>query len=258
MTSTAVFSAEPLPVAGTVNFRAAVAGSAAVRPGVLFRSDGLGSLGPEGRRALAGLGIARIIDLRSAEEAADAPDDVEGTGIEVVHVPIMAGSLRGFMAQLSDGEGPSLSALYVTMLRDGGAAFARVLSLVAEGGPTVIHCTAGKDRTGLAVALALLAIGVDVDDVVADYARTEGNLAGEWVDAMAGRLASYGVPFEGPIRELVSGSPAGALRGALDEVVLADGSADAYLDRIGVDDELRSLLRAVLSTAPIAAEVPTR
>lgn len=246
MTAQTDFPTAPLPIPGTVNFRAASPASAGLRPGVLFRADALGAVGDDGRRALVDLGIRRIVDLRSDQETAEAPDDVDGTGIEVVHVPIMGGSVQDSLAQLFGGGGLTLATLYATMLRDGGAAFARVLGLVAEGGPTVIHCTAGKDRTGIAVALSLLAVGVPLDDVVADYARTEANLAGPWVEAMAARIAAYGIPFDGTLQEIVSGSPAEAIRTALDEVVLVDGSADAYLDGIGVDAALRARLRTAL------------
>lgn len=249
MTDSLADEAMPLPIPGTVNFRAAAAGAAGVRPGVLFRSDALGRLGDEGRLALSELGIVRIVDLRSEEEVAEVADDVEGTGIEVVHVPIMAGSLRDSMAQLFAGGGLTLRSLYVAMLRDGGQAFGRVLSLLAEGGPTVIHCTAGKDRTGLAVALALLAIDVPMDVIAEDYARTADNLAGPWADAIAARLAQRDVALEGELRDIVLSSPPEALIGALDEVVLVGGSPDAYLESIGVDGAVRDRLRAALATS---------
>ncbi|MCE4026566.1 tyrosine-protein phosphatase [Microbacterium sp. Au-Mic1] len=236
----------PLPIPGTANFRAAAPGAPGLRPGVLFRGDAPAHLGDEGRDALVSLGIARLIDLRSDEEAAEAPDDVADTGIAVHRVSIMAGSVRDAMAQLAGGAVPDLRSLYAMMLRDGGSAFGRALTLIAEGGATVVHCTAGKDRTGLAIALALLAVGVDLETVVADYARTEENLAGAWVERMAARVARYGVALDGDLRELVASSPAPALRGAVQEVVLVNGSADAYLDGIGVDADVRARLRAVL------------
>ncbi|MFJ4166027.1 tyrosine-protein phosphatase [Microbacterium sp. NPDC089698] len=236
----------PLPIPGTANFRAAAAGAPGLRPGVLYRADAPARLGDEGRASLEALGIVRLIDLRSDEEVADAPDDVAGTEITVHRIPIMAGSVRDAVTTIAGGGLPDLRSLYVMMLRDGGPAFGRALALLAEDGASVVHCTAGKDRTGLTIALALLAVGIDLDTVVADYARTEANLAGDWVDTMAAKIAQYGLTLEGSLRELVAGSPADAIRGALTEVVLADGSADVYLDAIGVDAALRSRLRDAL------------
>ncbi|MFP3381581.1 tyrosine-protein phosphatase, partial [Bacillus sp. SIMBA_069] len=75
-----------------------------------------------------------------------------------------------------------------------GTQLATAVRLIADSGedPVLVHCTAGKDRTGLVVALALLAAGVDREDVVADYAQTADNLAGPWADAMLERMRAAG------------------------------------------------------------------
>lgn len=249
---------DPL-VPGTVNFRAVDLGTATtpagerLRDGVLFRSDALHALGDAGRGALRDLGVVRVIDLRSDEEVAEAPDDITGTGIALERVPIMAGSLHEALAHLTTADIPDLQTVYAAMLRDSGRTLGRAVALTAGGGPTVLHCTAGKDRTGLATALVLLAIGFGLDEIAADYARTEANLAGAWLDAMSVRIARLGVPLEGPLRRLVGESPERALRGALDEVVLRDGSAAGYLDAIGVDAAVRARLRDALLTPPLPA-----
>jgi protein-tyrosine phosphatase len=239
-----------LAVNGTVNFRAvwARAGDgAALRPGILFRSDALHELGPDGRAALEALGVVRVIDLRSDDEVEHSPDDLDGLGIEVDRVALMAGSVRDSMAQMAGAAGHAfgLVDVYVALLQDGDA-LGRAVRLVAEGGPAVVHCTAGKDRTGLVVALTLLAVGVDLDPVLEDYSRTAANLEGVWVDAMTARMAAYGLPLDGVLREIVAGSPAEAMRDALEQVVLVEGDATGYLDAIGVDAGVRQRLRAVL------------
>ena len=58
-------------------------------------------------------------------------------------------------------------------------------------GPVVFHCTAGKDRTGVLAALMLAAVGADRGAIVADYAATSANLAGEWARKM---LADHDIP----------------------------------------------------------------
>lgn len=70
---------------------------------------------------------------------------------------------------------------------------------------------------------------------------------------MIARLTSHGVSVGDSLRELIVGSPAAALREALEAVVLAEGSPTAYLDGIRVDASVRERLRAVLLTPPSAA-----
>ena len=84
---------------------------------------------------------------------------------------------------------PSLGELYVSMLTHGAAAFAELARLVADRRglrrrAVLVHCTAGKDRTGVAIALLLDAVGADRDAIVADYAASEANLSGAWADGM--------------------------------------------------------------------------
>ena len=58
----------------------------------------------------------------------------------------------------------------------------------------LVHCTAGKDRTGVAIALLLDAVGAERDAVVADYAASEANLSGAWADRMFAMIDAMGIP----------------------------------------------------------------
>lgn len=243
---TTIDRAQRIPVPGTVNFREVTAGGH-LRPGLVYRSDALSRLGEAGRAELLALGVRRVVDLRSADEMAQAPDDLAGLDLETVHLPVAAGSTADAVRRALAGEGGDLlAAVSVSLLTDGGPTLGAAVRLFADGVPTVVHCTAGKDRTGLAVALLLLAVGVPVAQVVADYARTEQNLAGPWLERMLDSLAARGLPLDDGLRGMLGGSPAATLEEVLDAVVLRDGSPDAYLDTVGVGPQVRAALRSTL------------
>jgi hypothetical protein len=125
--------------------------------------------------------------------------------------------------------------------------FARVFEAIANApdGPVVVHCVGGKDRTGLVVALALRLNGVSMDDVVADYALSEANLAEghkAWVDAASD-------PRERRRREMLLPTPPGAMRRVLEEVERRHGNAEGYLRDAGVSDEDIARLRQRIAAA---------
>jgi protein-tyrosine phosphatase len=236
-----------IPVPGTYNFRdvgGLPARNGTVRGGVLFRSDGLHALGEAGRTELRNLGVGIIIDLRDENEAAVMPDDLDGLDVEVLRLPVFEGS------GASQGVGGiSLDALYERIVTQHRPVVVSALREIASAGErsVVVHCTAGKDRTGIVIALALLAVGVDRDAVVDDYVRTEQNLAGEWLEQMITMVGRYGVPDTPELRVLMGGSPREALEGAIDTVERAHGSTREYLLAAGLElHELAALERLLI------------
>jgi protein-tyrosine phosphatase len=230
-----------IPVPGTFNFRdvgGLPAATGVVRSGVLYRSDGLQRLGPAGRAALAERGVGIIIDLRDENEARYMPDDLGDLDVEVLRLPVFEGS------GASQGRGIALEALYERIVTQHAAVVVAAIREIAGAGDhaVVVHCTAGKDRTGIVTALTLLAVGVDRDDVVADYARTEANLAGEWLEEMVEMVGRYGVPDGPELRVLMGGSPPEALEHVIDLIDREHGSAREYLLASGLTlDELAVL-----------------
>ncbi|KRE29563.1 tyrosine-protein phosphatase [Agromyces sp. Soil535] len=218
-----------IPVPGTYNFRdvgGMPARNGTVRDGVLYRSDGLHRIGEAGRAELRALGVGIVIDLRDENEARLMPDDLEGLDVEVLRLPVFEGS------GASQGSGGiSLDALYERIVTQHASVVVSALREIASAGErsVVVHCTAGKDRTGIVVALALLAAGVDREAVIEDYARTEANLAGEWLEEMVRLIGRYGIPDTPELRILMGGSPREAIEGALDTVERAHGSTRDYL-----------------------------
>lgn len=222
-------SSTRIPVPGTYNFRdvgGMPAQNGRVRNGVLFRSDGLHRLGADGRAELRRLGVGIVIDLRDENEAAFMPDDLDGLDVEVLRLPVFEGS-----GASQGAEGISLDALYERIITQHAPIVVNALREIASAGErsVVVHCTAGKDRTGIVVALALLAVGVDRETVIEDYARTEANLAGEWLEEMVSMVSRYGVPDTPELRVLMGGSPREAIEGVIETIERAHGSTREYL-----------------------------
>ncbi|MDR5699048.1 tyrosine-protein phosphatase [Agromyces aerolatus] len=230
-----------IPVPGTYNFRdvgGLPAATGLVRSGVLYRSDGLQRLGEGGRAALAELGVGIVIDLRDDTEARFMPDDLDGLDVEVLRLPVFEGS------GASHGPNVTLDALYERIVTQHANVVVSAIREISTAGDraVVVHCTAGKDRTGIVTALTLLAVGVDRDDVVADYARTEANLAGEWLEEMVAMVGRFGVPDGPELRVLMGGSPPEALEHVIALVEREHGSAREYLLASGLTlEELATL-----------------
>ncbi len=235
-----------IPVPGTFNFRD-VGGYATpdgfVRAGKLFRSDGLSKLGEAGKAEMARLGVRTVIDLRDDFEAEVMPDDLAGLDVETIRLPVFEGS------GASQGvAGVSLEALYEKILGQHADVVVTALREIASTGNSgvLVHCTAGKDRTGIVVALALLVAGVDRSVVLADYARSQANLGGEWLDGMLGLMASHGIEATPELRVLMGGSPPEALDGAIRFIEDAHGSVTQYLLDSGMSLNDLAALRTVL------------
>ncbi|WP_426520477.1 tyrosine-protein phosphatase [Diaminobutyricibacter sp. McL0618] len=239
-------TARRIPVPGTYNFRDVGGYSASggtIRSGKLFRSDGIHALGDTGKDELRELGVGVVIDLRDDFEVEAMPDDLAGLDVEVLQLPVFEGSGKS-----QDSVGITLEALYeriVTLHSDVVAAALRELAHSGEKA-VLIHCTAGKDRTGIVVALALLAVGVDRETVIADYAESEANLRGAWLDGMLELIKSHDVEITPSLRILLGGSPPDALRSAIDLIEKKDGSVRQYLLDAGLSELDLASLRSVL------------
>lgn len=227
----------------------ALPGGGRLRRGALFRSAGQHEATPEDLDALARLGLVAIIDLRGAAERERHPcRRPVGFSAAVHAVEERTDGLLGPLlaeAQAQPGELDTRK-----LMREGYAAMPfrwrmkGVLrlyfsALARSDGPSPVHCHAGKDRTGLAVALLHSALGVHRDDVVADYLLT--NIAAD-IDA---RFATE-APFvravfgeslnDAQLRDLVGVRPE-YIEAALDAIEARHGAVRPYLaDHLGVPD----------------------
>ena len=271
-----------ITLGGLQNFRdlggLPLATGGSVRSDVLYRSEGLIGLTDAGVADLAASPIGVIVDFRTPMEQAAAPDRLPADReVQVVELSVLEGALTGAAGAAAASDGPidtgmakkilaslpRLGELYVQMLEHGATSFAEAARRVAAAGPTearqeaagyvnghasavLVHCTAGKDRTGVAVALILDAAGVDRKAIVADYAVSERNLAGPWADRMLAGIEQMGAPLTPEIRELVTGTPPAAIEQALTWIDEHGGSA-AYLQSGGLTDTELDALRVRLA-----------
>lgn len=149
--------------------------------GLLFRSPCPSELTAGDRETLAGLRLGARVDLRAAFEIDDAPEVVL-PGVPVLRAPVLdapdaGGYVRALMTALAGRR--HAAAVLEALLRLGGAQFARAFAAAAERPPALVHCTTGRDRTGLFAALALRLADVDDALIALDYAEAAANGDGE-------------------------------------------------------------------------------
>lgn len=166
--------------------------------GRLLRSDNLQELSPADiTRLVGGIGLTTVVDLRSTVELeAEGPAPLDAVaGVRHVHHPVLPeqGATTDVVADalvtredLDRSRYPAdpLCGHYLGYLEDRPDQVVGALRTIAGStGAVLVHCAAGKDRTGVVVALALSAVGVRPEAIVADYAAT-----GERTEAIVARL----------------------------------------------------------------------
>ena len=138
-----------------------------------MRADSIRALTDDGWRALTDYGVRTAVDLRSDWEVANDPP--RELPIDVVHLPVNGDQVAVVV------EWPSMQEAYHGLLGGFPEQFASAVSTVAQAdGPVVIHCLAGRDRTGLTCALMLRLAGVEVEAIAADHARSDEFLSHWW------------------------------------------------------------------------------
>lgn len=217
------------------------------RWGRVFRSDRMDGLSDRDHESLQWLGIDVVFDLRSTTEVDHAPDRLS-EGIEHVHVPLTSdlAQTRTIMQRIQDGDlrsfsGRDMAAGYLRMLTNFVDAFTGIVDRVAAGDRVVVHCSAGKDRTGLAAMLLLGLAGVGDAYILDDYELSE-----RFSDPDAERH------FAGVLRELghdpaefavMWSSPRSVMQATLTGVRERWGSADGYLSDAGSSAETLTTAR---------------
>ncbi|NUR92105.1 MAG: tyrosine-protein phosphatase [Nonomuraea sp.] len=199
-----------------------VAAEAPIRPGLLYRSAQPYLLTPEDLALVGGLRL--VADLRGSAERAvhDWPGDlatVSRLGVDE------AGSPAALPPAMD------LGALYVLMLDHRADWFAAVVAELADGLPALVHCAAGKDRTGIVVALVLDLLGVDHETIVRDYARSADHLPA--VARMLNLPADLpAVLLEAPPEAMRTFLAALSERGGAEKVLLTHGLTTAHTDSL--------------------------
>ena len=240
-----------LGVEGSINLRdfggyRTKDGSEVLR-GRLFRSGAMVNLTSDGLEHFKSLDITTICDLRRDEEVSMSPTP------KVLHpfcrhIPIKTASMLALQASLEDKNQTSehraehMRTMTEELASDHLEEYRRLFECLmnAEGG-FLLHCSAGKDRTGFGAAMILLALGVTRDIVMEDYLLT--NEAECLRGFMQQRMGSPVSSLDRDSLEGMMGVRADYLNGALDVVDQQFGSAETYLDSIGVTEDCRTNLK---------------
>lgn len=234
-----------LDIDGVNNFRdvgGLPAEGGRIRSGMLLRSGQLSAATTAGVNEVRRR-VSHIVDLRDGEEVAAEPTEIEGP--DTTHLPLFLGSVRSFFETDT-----SLEDLYLHLLEESGQRLAAAIRIIAAGEPTLVHCTVGKDRTGVTVALALAAVGADREAIIEDYALTESLLPAERSNRIAAYLRSQH-PQAVHAVALATQSPAPVMRALLEQVDERWGSAADYLRAHGMtDQELEDLREALVEEVP--------
>lgn len=225
-----------LEIEGVDNFRdvgGLTAQGGVVRHGVLFRSGQLSGLTPRGITELQ-CRVRHIVDLRGHDELLAEPTQIKTPS--TTYLPLFLGSTLSFIRADT-----TLGDLYLRLVEECGERLVEAIRIIGRGVPTLVHCTIGKDRTGVTIALALAAVGTARAEIVADYAATESALPVERTQRIAAYLRSVH-PDALHVTALTSQSPAYVMRELLEYIDERWGSAADYLLAHGLKmHELRAL-----------------
>ena len=195
--------------------------------------------------------IRQVFDFRNEAErlrqplALPEPDDASTSGLAIDH-----GSMTGYLQALSGGSSSAsgtrlaMTTMYREMIRNGAQQFAALLTAAAQAdGPLMVACALGKDRTGVACALLLAALGVSKSDIFSDYLisaeayRDHGERLYESFN-----FADRGIPFE-VVRDVLTVHPE-YLEAVWREMEAECGSADRFIRQgLHLADEARARLR---------------
>jgi protein-tyrosine phosphatase len=220
-----------------------------LRPRRLFRSDSLSGASDTDRAQLSSLPLRTVLDLRSAAEVSLAGRYVAS---EVVHHDLPLGDPIAEATTVGWRDPEQVAIHYFELLRASDESVAEGFAILTDPSayPAVVHCSVGKDRTGIFVALLLSALGVADDEVVTDYA-----LSGIGAARLALRLREMCrddmSAIERFLPSLLSAEPE-TMRCFLFNVRDKFGSIPEYLEQLGVASTI-DYIRGVLVEPSIQA-----
>jgi protein-tyrosine phosphatase len=234
-----------------------------VAPNRLLRADNLQDLSPDDvRRLVEEFGVTDVLDLRSDFEVdREGPGPLAATGVAIHHLSLLPEAppavadrrpsgdelLPWQDGELAEREKVGQHSAYLGYLSDRPDSVVAALSAIGSAdGAVLVHCAAGKDRTGTIIAMALELGGVERDAVLDDYA-----LSGERIGEIAGRLRSsttYAASLDG--RDLDSMRPRrSTMETVLSELDASEGGVTGWLAGQGWTEADTAAVRAKLGLA---------
>lgn len=225
-----------------------------IRPGLLFRSGVMSYLTPRDRERVSSLGIRAICDLRRPKERQTEPSHWPDASIRVLCWDQGPDPTSSNLSQCRTPEEAreAMIELYRAMPLSLEPRLRGTFQCLAEGNvPLIFHCAAGKDRTGLAAALILHALGVPRETILEDYRLTNQAVNLEQFLAEH-RHAGLGlgnpshplVVLPREVRQLMMAAHDSYLETALARIEKDHQSIDDYLEaKLGVDHHQRNAIR---------------
>ncbi|MVU81991.1 protein-tyrosine-phosphatase [Nocardia sp. ET3-3] len=232
-------------ISGTFNFRdlggARTTDGRKVREGVLLRSAQLSRVDAAGLSTLAALGVTDVHDLRGFAEIDFIGHDAvpEGVRVKVTPFDSRMGETPPHEARRSATAHGHMLEVYrlFPALPEAHAAIKSLADSVLTG-TALVHCAAGKDRTGWAIATLLRIVDVTEEDIYADYLLSN--------DAVPALRALMTAESNEELSDDLLGVKPEYLESATNSMLAMYGDLEGYLAEIGVTAELRDALRARL------------
>ena len=214
-----------------------------VKKGLYFRAGRQDRMTNKDLAQLSDLNISTQIDLRKKEEVLDqGRGPLEDMGAKYINISVIPEGGSEKLNKLVGDTGIS-GKRYLGYLEFGPTSWLRLFGILAEEEnlPVLLHCTAGKDRTGVSTAFLLSVLGVSRDIIEADYLLTnfDTERQADFIESTVGYPEGYN-------REKmisIAGVPKDAMKDFLDGVESKWGSVVEYLEKIGVTQEQMDQVR---------------
>ncbi len=200
----------------------------------IFRADGPHALTDADGALLRFLSVTTILDLRTADEAEERGH--WSTAIpSAVTYPLSMTDVLPEPDELETWTDPAVvSNRYLEMMLSGHDSIAEALAILTDPNayPAMLHCSAGKDRTGILSAILLGLLGVPEETIVADYALS-GPAMVRFIDHLQAKYPDAAERLTRIAPAMIAADPE-AMRGFLAGVRTAHGSIEGYLDDLGM------------------------
>ncbi len=215
-----------------------------------MRADNIQRLSNAGWRSAIDHGIRRAVDLRFEEERRDdpgPPPEIEVVGVSLfgTHDPVAEGRVAERL-MAADDAAAAQAGFYIRTLERRAETVAAAVTAVADGQGdqgVVIHCFAGKDRTGIIAALVLAVADVPDEAIAADYAESAPNMS----RLFDGWIASAGDESDRELRRRLAAAELSTMQAVLDWLRVSAGGAARYLRDAGVSAADLESIRARLT-----------
>ena len=214
-----------------------------VKKGLYFRAGRQDRMTDKDLSQLSDLQISTQIDLRRPDEVLEqGKGPLESMGAKYINIAVIPEGGSDKLSRLVGDTGIS-GKRYLGYLEFGPTSWLRLFGILAneDNLPVVLHCTAGKDRTGVSTAFLLSILGVSREVIEADYLLT--NLDTERQADFIESTVGYPEGFDRETMISVAGVPKDAMKVFLDGIESKWGSAVEYLEKIGVTSQQMDSIR---------------